>query len=159
MTNNDEKIDIGLKAITAAIQSHGKKVDSEFEKFNMSMEARLDLINERITAINEFLLVKEKPEPTATNHRGNSTVGPGIIAKPEEPKPEKDAVKGTRIEYKFEEYVNREGECKSYVIYHPDSEQMVKYIAKSLIFEGGPDEDGNLYVCLLYTSPSPRDRS
>ena len=89
---------------------------------------------------------KKLVEKTATNHRGNNTVGPGIIAKKEEPKPEKDAVKGTRIEYKFEEYINREGECKSYVIYHPDSEQMVKYIAKSLIFEGGPDEDGNLYV-------------
>ena len=89
MTNNDEKIDIGLKAITSAIETHGKKVDSKFEKINMIMEARLDIINERITEVIEIIYDKKfddrTPEPTATNHRGNNTVGPGIIKKKEEP--------------------------------------------------------------------------
>ena len=116
MTNNDE-LETLIKGLSKAITAQGKVIDK--------MALRIDTLFE----IKEIKENEQKPEP-----------------KKEEPKPEKDAVKGTRIEYKFEEYINREGECKSYVIYHPDSEQMVKYIAKSLIFEGGPDEDGNLYV-------------
>ena len=106
------------------------------------MTENFKIINDRINNIVNLLIIKENEEKPEPVYPPNNSPEP----KKEEPKPEKDAVKGTRIEYKFEEYINREGECKSYVIYHPDSEQMVKYIAKSLIIDGGPDEEGNLYV-------------
>lgn len=140
--NNDEV----EKNIKETIGLLGKVVIDNFK-----------IINDRITELYEVIdelpifELPKKPEPK------RSTVGPGIIEKKdvdiekaiaEKPKTKKvfENVKGDKLEFEFEEYENREGQKNSYVIYHKDSHQMVKYIGKSLIYNGEPDEEGFLYL-------------
>ena len=76
MVTKEEKV--LLESLSAAFTKHGTKMDS-----------RLDIINERITEVNESLvavlkqLVKPRPaiETNVHNAEDYSTVGPGIIAK------------------------------------------------------------------------------
>ena len=83
MTSNDElleKLEIGLKAITLAINTQGDIIENLF----------IQLTNRIILFENE-----KKPEPvredvdyekTATNEKGNTTIGPGIIKQKNIPK-------------------------------------------------------------------------
>ena len=70
--NNDEV----EKNIIEAIEILGKVVTHNFKVNNQ----RITDLYEAINGLHIFELPKE-PEPTATNHRGNNTVGPGIIKK------------------------------------------------------------------------------
>lgn len=114
---------------------------------------RFDTINESINILfNELKLTPKVREDVdfekEIRHATPGISGTGAVSKEVASKPKKEFenVKGNKLEYEFEEYENREGQKNSYVIYHPDSKQMRKYIGKSLLYNGGPDEDGFLYL-------------
>ena len=65
-----------------------KNIIEAIELLGKTIYASHKILEDRISNIVNLLTIQEnekKPEPTATNHRGNNTVGPGIITEKEEP--------------------------------------------------------------------------
>ena len=159
----EKKVILGIELLGKVVTENFKFVNDRLTTMGEGNKLYLDLINERITELLETedailkQLVEPKPVKIAEDVDFEKTIrhaSPGIegtiseeaYQKAQKPKPKKvyDNEQGAKVEFEFEEYINIDGEFKSFVIYHPDSKQMVKYIGKTLLFNGGvgASEDG-----------------